>query len=322
MARFSKNKVTIAALAAVTVLGSASAALAYLTDSETADNTFTMGDVTIESLEPNWPGNDSDSVKDVVPNKEIAKDPMVDNKGVNDAIVFITVDSPMEKLTVIADNGTVATAKSINELFWFKDAEDTVSTHANNFDSGWQELTSKEMYVKIAADGTETKVAAADLETTYDSLAATDVLVKRYVFGYKQPIQGSTTHDGSAQTETNKKTTPLFDKVQLKNVLENEVDKAAEKVVVRSFAIQASQILENNADIGATLDETNLGKIYDIFVRQNSTNDDVSGLKIEGLRNADSVTPTQDGADGTTTAHKNRWDTDANVDSPNNKKPS
>ena len=322
MARFSKNKITVAALAAVTVLGAAGTALAYLTDSETADNTFTMGDVSIESLEPNWPGNDSDPVKDVVPNKEIAKDPQVDNKGANDAIVFITVDSPMEKITVINDNGTVATAKSVNELFWFKDAADAVSTHANNFDAGWQELTAKEMYVKIAGDGTETKVEAADLATTYDAMAATDTLVKRYVFGYKQAIQGSTTHDGSAQTAENKKTTPLFDKVQLKNVLENEVDKAAEKVTVRSYAIQASQILEDSTDIAATLNEANLGKIYDIFVRQNSTGDDATGLKVEGLRDADSVTATQDGADGTTTSHTNRWDTNADVSSPNNKKPS
>ena len=322
MAKFSKNKLTIAGLAAVTILGSAGAALAYLTDSETADNVFTMGDVSIESLEPNWPGNDSTTVKDIVPNKEIAKDPQVDNKGTNDAIVFITVDSPMEKITVVGDNGAVVTEKSVNELFWFKDAADAASTHANNFDAGWQELTAKEMYVKIAGDGTETKIEAANLATTYDAMAATDTLVKRYVFGYKQAIQGSTANDGTAQTAENKKTTPLFDKVQLKNVLENEVDKAGEKLVVRSYAIQASQIFEDSTDIAATLNETNLGKIYDVFVRQNSTGNDVTGLKVNGLRDIDSVTPTQDGADGTTTSHTNRWDTNADVSSPNNKKPS
>lgn len=307
------KKKTAALVAACGLLGVAGtgAALAYLTDGETATNTFTIGDVSIEGLEPHWPGNDHDDPKDIEPNEEVPKDPMVDNKGVNDAIVFVTVDSPMENITVINDNGTVQTAKSVNEIFWFKDEADAASTHANNFDAGWQRLPAKEMYVKIAADGTETLVdgtSQAMLKAAYDALTPTDVLVKRYVFGYKQAIQGSTTHDGSAQSADNKKTTPLFDKIQLKNMLENEIDEATESVIVRSYAIQASELLENSADLGDNLTEANLGKIYDIYIRQNSTGDDASGLKVEGLRDVDSVEATQNGAAGTQDAHVNRWD--------------
>lgn len=318
------KKRTAALIAACGLLGAAGtgAALAYLTDGEKAVNTFTVGDVSIEGLEPNWPGNDSDDPKDIVPNEELPKDPQVDNKGVNDAIVFMTVDSPMEEVTIINDDGTVQTAKGVNELFWFKDAEDGASKHENNFDAGWMRLPAKEMFVKIAADGTETKVEEADLATAYAGLGADDVLVKRYVFGYKQPIQGSTTHDGSAQTSANKVTTPLFDKIQLKNVLENEIDEATENVIVRSYAIQASNILEEGTDISAQLTDANLGKIYDIYVRQNSAEDDASGLKVEGLRNVDSIEETNNGASGTKDQHVNRWDGTQNVDSPNNKKPS
>lgn len=309
------KKRTAALIAACGLLGAAGtgAALAYLTDGETATNTFVVGDVSIEGIEPNWPGNDSDDPKDIVPNEELPKDPQIDNKGVNDAIVFMTVDSPMENVTIINDDGTVNTAKGINEIFWFKDAADTASTHANNFDSGWEHLTAKEMYVKIAADGTETVVAQADLADTYAALEADDVLVKRYVFGYKQAIQGSTTHDGSEQTAENKKTSALFDKIQLKNILENEIDEATEKVVVRSYAIQASEILEDSADLTDSLTAENLGKIYDVFVRQNSTGDDATGLKVEGLRDVDSVTATSNGASGSEDAHVNRWDDTTNV---------
>ena len=320
-----KKKIILSGLAVTLIAGATSgAALAYLTDGETAENTFIIGDVSIEGIEPNYPGNDSNEVKDIVPNKEIAKDPQIDNDGVNDAIVFMTVDSPMEYITVVADNGVVQTAKSVNELFWFKDAEDELSDHANNFDDGWQNLPAKEMYVKIAADGTETQLNAstpADLLAAYQAKDPTDTIVKRYVFGYKQAIQGSSEHDGTEQTAENKVTTPLFDKVQLKNVLENEIDEATEKIVVRSYAIQSSKILENDVDLATTLNETNLGKIYDIFIRQNSLNDDASGTKVEGLRDIDTLTPTSNGASGTTDAHKNRFGTDDDVATPNNVNP-
>lgn len=315
----SKNKVTVAGLALLMAAGSVGGVIAYLTDAEVASNKFTIGDVSIEGLEPNWPGNDDPTPKDIVPNEEVPKDPQMDNKGTNDAIAFITVDSPMAKITVINDDGTVSEAKGVKEVFWFKDAEDAKSTHANNFDAGWQELAAKEMYVKIAADGSESKIEEAQLASTFDGLAAGEKLVKRYVFGYKQAIQGSTANDGDAQTAANKKTTPLFDKVQLKNTLEGEIDEAGEEITVRYFAIQESNVLENSTDLGATLNEANLAKIYDIFVAQNSTNDDKSGLKLEGLRDADSVEATQNGASGTTDSHVNRWDAAApGVDDPAN----
>lgn len=316
MALNKRNKVTLGALAGLSLVGAVGGTLAYLTDSEEAKNTFTIGDVSIESEEPNWPGNDDDSPngpKDITPNDEIAKDPLVENTGINDAIVFTVVDSPMEKITVINDDGTLNTAKSVNEIFWFKDADDALSDHANNFDAKWTELASKEMYVKIAADGTETKVEEADLETVYDALEADAKLVKRYVFGYSEAIQGSSKTDGTAQTEENKKTTSIFDKVQLKNVLEGELDEAPEEIVIRTYAIQANKVLEDSVDLTETISAENLAKVYDIFVAQNSTDDDKSGLKVEGMRDADDVTPTENGASGTFDQHVNRWNTTDDV---------
>lgn len=54
--------------------------VAYLTDAETATNTFTVGKVKIDLEEPGYPGNDSDEVKNIVPNQEIVKDPQIENK--------------------------------------------------------------------------------------------------------------------------------------------------------------------------------------------------------------------------------------------------
>jgi hypothetical protein len=144
-------------------------------------------------------------------------------------------------------------------------------------------------------------------------------LVRRYVFAYNTQIQGSDTTDGDPQTEANKKTTTLFDKVQLKNAIENEIDKSTENVVVRYYAIQGSKLLENGVDLAEDLTPVNLAKIYDMFIKQNSKNNDTTGLKVDGLRDADLVTTTEDGASGTNTQHVNRWDTTApGPDDPTN----
>ena len=68
--------------------------VAYLTDAETATNTFTIGRVQIDLEEPGYPGNDSDEVKNIVPNQEIMKDPQIENTGNNDALILsILVDT-------------------------------------------------------------------------------------------------------------------------------------------------------------------------------------------------------------------------------------
>lgn len=318
-----KKKIAASGIALLVVAGiTSSAALAYLSDGEVATNTFTIGDVSVEEIEPNYPGNDSDDVKDLVPNKEVKKDPQFDNWGVSDAIVFMALDSPMERVTIINDDGSHNTAKAVSEIFWFKDSSDPLSTHENNFDTSWQRMPAKEKYVKIASDGSETEVQEGDIETAYDSLGTGERLVKRYVFGYKTPIQGSSTHDGTPQTPENKITSALFDKVQLKNVVENEIDEAVEKIVVHSYAIQASNVLENSVDLATNLNEINLGKIYDIFIRQNSEEGDVTGLKINELRDIDDITPTSDGANGSEDPHINRWGGIEDVLTPGaNKKP-
>lgn len=303
------QKIGVASAAAVMLLAGARGTLAYLTDMEETSNDFTVGEVSIETLELDYPGNDSPDVRNLVPNEEVAKNPTVVNTGVNDAVVFMTVDSPMAKITVVGDDGSIVTAKGVSELFWFKDAEDAASVHANSFDEGWQELAGREKYVRIAADGSETEVAESDLAGAYDALADGETLVKRYVFGYKTTVQGTDTGDGTAQTDANKATAALFDKVQMKNIIENETDGAAEQIVLRTYAIQGSQILENSADLAASLSEENLGKIYDVFVRQNSTGNDASGLKLTGIRDADDVSVTSDGASGETDSHVNRYDT-------------
>ena len=99
----------------------AGSTVAYLTDSETATNTFTIGRVQIDLEEPGYPGNDSDEVKNIVPNQEIVKDPQIENTGNNDALAFLRVEVPQEMFTD-GDDSTGAQKKQ--DLFRLKGVSD------------------------------------------------------------------------------------------------------------------------------------------------------------------------------------------------------
>lgn len=79
--------------------------MAYLTDSKGATNTFTVGKVQVDLEEPNYPGNGSDEVTNVVPNQVIAKDPKVENTGNNSAVVFVEYSVPVADLITVDDEG-------------------------------------------------------------------------------------------------------------------------------------------------------------------------------------------------------------------------
>ena len=207
--------------------------IAYMTDNESVTNTFTVGKIDVDLTEPSYPGNDSLDVKDLVPNQEVQKDPKITNVGVNDAIVFMSVEVPVKDVTLVKADGTKG-AKEKTELFWLKDASDTQGTYANHFSDQWMELTSKG----------EKDLTAGDTNT--------------YVFAYKTAVAKDAATDS------------LFDKIQLKNVIEGEVTAGeAQNVVVNTYAIQASEVLEGNTDLTDALSEENLSKIYDIYFNQN-----------------------------------------------------
>ncbi|MCC2164700.1 BspA family leucine-rich repeat surface protein [Clostridiaceae bacterium CLA-AA-H274] len=97
--------------------------VAYLTDAETATNTFTVGKVKIDLEEPGYPGNDSDDVKNIIPNQEIVKDPQIENTGNNDALVFLRVEVPQETFTELNADNNVG-EKKLQDLFKLKNVSD------------------------------------------------------------------------------------------------------------------------------------------------------------------------------------------------------
>ncbi len=225
----------IAAICAFAGVMTAGGTTAYLTDNESASNIFTVGKVDASLNEPDFPGNDDAAAKDLVPNQEVPKNPSVTNTGDNDMLAFMVVEVPAEFVTLVADDGTKG-VQAVTDLFWLKKNEDPAGTHANHFDENWIPLTSK---------------------TVVSTTAGTP---SRYVFGY-----GSVLSKGES-------TTALFDKVQLKNIIENEITPGKTlEINVKAYAIQAANILEDDADLCAELGEMNLEKIYDIYLNQSGS---------------------------------------------------
>ena len=76
---------------------------------------FYCGNIDIQLLEPQYDESESERVN-ITPNKELTKDPQIQNKGNNDAFVFLKVTVPKADVKVASqDNQTFD--QSMQELF-------------------------------------------------------------------------------------------------------------------------------------------------------------------------------------------------------------
>lgn len=209
--------------------------MAYLSDTSSVTNTFTVGNVKVKLTEPDYPGNGSDEVKNQTPGQETPKNPKITNTGINDAVVFLKVSVPVRKISPITD-GKITGEKSAAEMFYFKLSGDPTAQLKNHFRESWTELPSKE-------EGTNLAGAA-----------------RTYVFGYSKRI---------AKNET---TDALFDRVKLAHFIEEEIGTDdALSIDISTYAIQADHIISSGSELSTsgTISKDTLEKIYDAYVLQN-----------------------------------------------------
>ncbi len=190
--------------------------LAFLNSNDTVTNTFTSGDVKIALTEPNYPGNDSPEVNDLVPYDTVKKDPKITNTGSNDAVVFLKVTVPMAKVTVADKNG-IKGSSVVQELFWLKNSFTDHEEPAATFNDGWEKL--------------EEFCISSDDSCTY-------------VFGYKNILPvGSSTNT-------------LFDYVQLKNIIDtSNIDTDIQNIKIEAFAIQSDYLKTDDSSDYLTIDQ-------------------------------------------------------------------
>ena len=93
-----KKKLTAVALIvcmlAIMLVG---ATLAYFTDTDDADNVFTVGNVDIILTEPQWEAVGKTEAEDVYPGEALAKDPTVTNDGANPCLIRVKIEWPTDE---------------------------------------------------------------------------------------------------------------------------------------------------------------------------------------------------------------------------------
>ncbi len=98
-----KKKILSIALVVAMIAVVAAGSLAYFTDNDSAENVFTVGNVSIDLTEPNWDESGSIDAETVYAGEPLAKDPTVTNDGNNPCFVRIKV----EGLDQFGDKGAI-----------------------------------------------------------------------------------------------------------------------------------------------------------------------------------------------------------------------
>lgn len=230
-----KKKKIIAAAAACLLAGAmfTGGAMAYLTDTDTATNTFTVGEVKIDTIEPNYPGNGSNETVDLVPNQEVHKDPKIKNTGKNRAVVYSQIDIPMANVITADEQGNRNPGEN-TELFLYRTADGVFnSTHGE-----WVQIEMSYLDENGVATGAD---RAAKV---------------RRLYGY------------STVLEEDETTVSVFDVIKLANMIEEQVD-STQNIIITSYAIQAENIADlTDVHYNEVMDATQLEKIYQVYVRQ------------------------------------------------------
>ena len=266
-------------------------------DAERKDNIITIGKVDLELDE----GSKYQDSSIVAAGDSVFKAPQLTNTGTEDEYVFLRIAVPVKDVTLLYEHGDhtegtkvhtttvtghttddkgkaneeiyrmiatgeTGTAGNVNTVLGSntnvpKDAPclDFGYNAGNNNTNGWVYLK-RDLYRSITVKNAQN----TDVDEYYDL----------YYFGYNRRLQYN--KDQTAQA----KTIPLFDQVQLKSFIDEELTQTAQKknvdtyILVRAYAIQADSLDKGNAgDLNAIerdayLKQVQLMEIFGIVERK------------------------------------------------------
>ena len=303
-----KSKIIIIgslALSLIIALFAFGATVSYLTDYERKDNVVTIGDVKIEIDEGKYEDSSTVAAGSTLP-----KAPRIKNKGINDAYVFFRVAIPKKSVTLlyeqnVYDNNSILTYKEGTKYDGFPDAtngseifktiaEGTGSTVPASVDNtkmsgetGGESLTAPSVivgYNKGTYDNSNNANSKAgwvylgseqNQEISGDTSGDTSgQKYDFYWFGYNKKLV-PTPSDAAANAvpPQNYWTTTLFDNIQLKSFIDEELIATGEqrrnvdvKVLVDAYGIQADNIDITLND--GILTDDQVKSIFDIVQRK------------------------------------------------------
>lgn len=292
--------ISAAGLAGVLAVGGT---MAYLTNTQSATNTFTVGDVEVGIDEPNFPGtsdddgnkdgipdkkkypdSDNDGIPDInedqVPQQETDKDPMVTNKSVSDAIVFMKVTVPVRTFTHVNDDGSRGEKKA-DELYIFKQGQMATQANPNGQEYAFKYAAPAGANTTIAADPVTSHTNHwnenwTELEN-FEEGQKHDKQYRTYVFGYNtrlhglKSIQDKTWSGATASDKVGETTVPLFQKVQLQNFIDSEITPGEiQNITVQTYVIQADNVIADTGVVSTDkkISKSDLATIYKAYVAQ------------------------------------------------------
>ena len=275
--------------------------LAYLMDAERKDNIITIGKVDLELDE----GSKYEDSSIVAAGDSVFKAPQLTNTGTEDEYVFLRIAVPVKDVTLLYEQDKKDNNNTVTNKEGTKVHTTTVENHTIENGNG---KAREEIYRMIATGTNPAQVSAADnlepkeapcLDFGYNAGHIKDanndndtnkdgwVYLSRklnqeidgetydlYYFGYNRRLQYN--RDQTEQA----KTVPLFDQVQLKSFIDEELITGNQKanvdtyILVRAYAIQADSLDKGNAgDLNAIerdayLNQVQLTKIFGIVERK------------------------------------------------------
>ncbi|MGN0537339.1 MAG: hypothetical protein ACI4M3_05140 [Acutalibacteraceae bacterium] len=132
-----RNIIIIAVVCVLLVAIVIGITVSYLSDNKDAENIFSVGDVRLSLVEQNYPQKPSERV--MYSNSIIPKDPMIINTGDNPEYVYMLVTLPIEKVTLLDENGQkFSDTPQDNEIFnLISNAENTLIENNISYDNNW-----------------------------------------------------------------------------------------------------------------------------------------------------------------------------------------
>lgn len=240
-----KNLLIAVAMLVILIVGGVSA---YFTATDELTNKFTVGNVSIEIVEPEYlalTDSDDDGVSDlsmaVAPNMQVKKDPYVENTSeTNPAFVFLRVTVPKAEIyTSDVEQGNLSESAAVTQLFQLNDA---TNTDANK---------------GLSWEGTDTFNKAEWFLVSTDSSNA-DCNI--YIFAYGTSIECTALEAG----ETTSK--PLFNSVTFCNAVNAEdFAEMNPEIKIEAFAIQATDL--------TSTDKTEPKAVWAILKAQNQADE-------------------------------------------------
>ncbi len=265
--KFFGKPLHIAAITAAVILLTVGRITAYLIDMDVRRNVIIIGSIKTVLDEGTY-----EDEQTVVPGQIVFKAPKLTNTGKNNAYVFLRIEVPKANVTLLyeeditdSDNkqhkaGEIKKEKSNQQIFkLIADGENTdsvkipadndviISYHAksiseNNPQNGWVLLEN------------ECNFSGNDKDV--------------YVFAYSQKLH------------PNDKTRTLFDKVQLKSIIDHQLHDSTDLLTDTTIKVQGYAIQDRNLHVDSLEDDTEqptpdqLKKIYEIVQRKAAQNNE------------------------------------------------